>query len=53
MTIMRVRHAFRNWHLVRQLRHAERAEKKEMIDALHSWLVTEMLELMLSGFWII
>eukprot|EP00439_Symbiodinium_sp_Y106_P082518 s1601_g21.t4 len=25
--------------------HAERAEKKEMIDALHSWLVTEMLEL--------
>ena len=30
------------------LRHAERAEKKEMIDALHSWLVTEMLELILG-----
>ncbi|OLP75424.1 DnaJ-like subfamily B member 8 [Symbiodinium microadriaticum] len=25
--------------------HAERAEKKEMVDALHSWLLTEMLEL--------
>ncbi|CAE7221428.1 DNAJB8 [Symbiodinium pilosum] len=25
--------------------HAERAEKKEMIEALHAWMVTEMLEL--------
>ena len=30
------------------LRHAERAEKKEMVDALHSWLLTEMLELILG-----
>ena len=36
-------------HEVSLLRHAERAEKKEMIEALHAWMVTEMLELTLSS----